>query len=121
MPERHPCGCAMTRVTSQPPSPSKRAALRFVGDELARIGYDGDAPVGEADIHCFIEYHVEQGPVLEEGSITVAAVTGVQGISWTEYKIEGVSNHAGTTPMRLRHDAGYVAAAIAVEARRQYQ
>ena len=45
-------------------------------------------------------------------------VTGVQGISWTEYTIAGVSNHAGTTPMRLRHDAGYVAAAIATEARR---
>ncbi|MHA1164697.1 MAG: Zn-dependent hydrolase [Alphaproteobacteria bacterium] len=89
-----------------------------VGDELARIGYDGDAPVGKANVHCFIEYHVEQGPVLEEGAVTVGAVTGVQGISWTEYRIEGVSNHAGTTPMRLRHDAGYVASAIAVEARR---
>jgi len=89
-----------------------------VGDELARIGYDGDASVGNSNIHCFIEYHVEQGPVLEEGSIAVGAVSGVQGISWTEYRIEGVSNHAGTTPMRLRHDAGYVAAAIAVEARR---
>jgi len=89
-----------------------------VGDELVRIGYDGDKTVGNSTVHCFIEYHVEQGPVLEEGSITVGAVTGVQGISWTEYKIEGVSNHAGTTPMRLRHDAGYVASAIAVEARR---
>ena len=89
-----------------------------VGDELVRIGYDGDKTVGNSTVHCFIEYHVEQGPVLEEGSITVGAVTGVQGISWTEYKIEGVSNHAGTTPMRLRHDAGYVAGAIAVEARR---
>jgi len=89
-----------------------------IGDELVRIGYDGDKTAGNSTVHCFIEYHVEQGPVLEEGSITVGAVTGVQGISWTEYKIEGVSNHAGTTPMRLRHDAGYVAGAIAVEARR---
>jgi N-carbamoyl-L-amino-acid hydrolase len=56
--------------------------------------------------------------VLEEAGIEIGAVTGVQGISWTEYRITGVSNHAGTTPMRLRHDAGYVAAAIAVEARR---
>ena len=45
-------------------------------------------------------------------------MTGVQGISWTEYRIDGISNHAGTTPMHLRHDAGYVAAAITVEARR---
>jgi len=65
-----------------------------------------------------IELHVEQGPILEEEGITIGAVTGVQGISWTEYVVTGVSNHAGTTPLRLRHDAGYVAAALAVEARR---
>jgi N-carbamoyl-L-amino-acid hydrolase len=41
----------------------------------------------------------------------------VQGISWTEFTITGQSNHAGTTPMRMRHDAGYVAAEIAVFAR----
>jgi N-carbamoyl-L-amino-acid hydrolase len=41
-------------------------------------------------------------------------VEGVQGISWTEVTIEGQSNHAGTTPLRLRHDAGYAAAHLAV-------
>ena len=40
-------------------------------------------------------------------------MTGVQGISWNEYALSGVSNHAGTTPMRLRRDAGYAAMAIA--------
>ncbi len=44
-------------------------------------------------------------------------VTGVQGISWTELTITGQSNHAGTTPMSHRHDAGHVAAAIAVGVR----
>jgi N-carbamoyl-L-amino-acid hydrolase len=38
----------------------------------------------------------------------------VQGISWTEYTVTGVSNHAGTTPMRLRRDAGYLAASVNV-------
>ena len=89
-----------------------------VGAELDRIGYRGDAPTGSVRAHCFVELHVEQGPVLEEAGITIGAVEGVQGISWTEYDIAGVSNHAGTTPMRLRHDAGYAAAAIAVAARR---
>ena len=65
----------------------------------------------------FFELHVEQGPVLEEAGLEIGAVTGVQGISWTEYAITGVSNHAGTTPMRLRHDAGFVAATIATQAR----
>ena len=45
---------------------------------------------------------------------TIGVVTGVQGISWTELTVTGQSNHAGTTPMTMRHDAGYVAAEIAV-------
>jgi len=49
--------------------------------------------------------------------VTIGAVTGVQGISWQEVTIEGQSNHAGTTPMDMRRDAGYAAARIAVAAR----
>ena len=88
-----------------------------VGSELDRIGYSGDVPVNELVPRAYLELHIEQGPVLEESGTTIGAVTGVQGISWTEFQFSGVSNHAGTTPMRLRHDAGYVAAAVAVEAR----
>lgn len=84
-----------------------------VGDELERIGYRGTTPCpGEAP-HAFVELHVEQGPVLEAEGIRFGAVTGVQGISWQELTISGQSNHAGTTPMSLRHDAGYAAARIA--------
>ena len=88
-----------------------------VGAELSRIGYAGDIPVNNMIPRAFLELHIEQGPVLENTNTTIGAVTGVQGISWTEFELRGVSNHAGTTPMHLRHDAGYVAAAIAVEAR----
>jgi len=88
-----------------------------VGTELTRIGYAGDVPVNNMIPRAYLELHIEQGPVLENTNTTIGAVTGVQGISWTEFKLRGVSNHAGTTPMHLRHDAGYVAAAIAVEAR----
>ncbi len=84
-----------------------------VGDELQRIGYLGTTPCpGEAP-HAFVELHIEQGPVLEVEGIRFGAVTGVQGISWQELTITGQSNHAGTTPMSLRHDAGYAAARIA--------
>ncbi|MBI4883182.1 MAG: Zn-dependent hydrolase [Actinobacteria bacterium] len=84
-----------------------------LGDELARIGYAGPTPCPAAAApHAYVELHIEQGPVLEDEGVTVGAVTGVQGISWTELTIRGQSAHAGTTPMRLRHDAGYVAAAI---------
>ena len=88
-----------------------------VGTELTRIGYAGDVPVNNMIPRAYLELHIEQGPVLENTNTTIGAVTGVQGISWTEFELQGVSNHAGTTPMHLRHDAGYVAAAIAVEAR----
>jgi N-carbamoyl-L-amino-acid hydrolase len=56
--------------------------------------------------------HIEQGPILEDEGVTIGVVEGVQGISWTELKITGRSAHAGTTPMRLRRDPGFVAAAI---------
>ncbi|TWT05978.1 Zn-dependent hydrolase [Reyranella sp. CPCC 100927] len=84
-----------------------------LGDELERIGYRGPAPTGAIRPRAFIELHIEQGPILEDAAITIGAVTGVQGISWYEFIVTGVSAHAGTTPMRLRHDAGYVAAAAA--------
>ena len=84
-----------------------------VGHELDRIGYLGPTPCpGEAP-HSFVELHIEQGPVLEAEGVRMGAVTGVQGISWQELTITGQSNHAGTTPMSLRRDAGYAAARVA--------
>ncbi len=84
-----------------------------VGEELERIGYAGSSPLPGAAPHSFVELHVEQGPVLEAEGITIGAVDGVQGISWQEVTVTGQSNHAGTTPMRLRKDPGFVAAACA--------
>jgi beta-ureidopropionase / N-carbamoyl-L-amino-acid hydrolase len=89
-----------------------------VGDELESIGYAGEASTGDFKADSFVELHVEQGPILEIEDYEIGAVEGVQGISWTEYQLRGTSNHAGTTPMRLRNDAGYIAASISVEARR---
>jgi N-carbamoyl-L-amino-acid hydrolase len=84
-----------------------------VGDELARIGYLGIHPCPGPPPHAYVELHIEQGPVLEDRGIDIGVVEGVQGISWQELVITGQSNHAGTTPMALRHDAGYAAAAVA--------
>jgi N-carbamoyl-L-amino-acid hydrolase len=88
-----------------------------LGDELQRIDAAGTHPCPGAVPHAFVELHIEQGPVLEEQGITIGVVTGVQGISWTELTITGQSAHAGTTPMRLRHDPGYAAATITVGVR----
>jgi N-carbamoyl-L-amino-acid hydrolase len=84
-----------------------------LGDELARIGYLGAHPCPGPPPHAYVELHIEQGPVLEDRGIDIGVVEGVQGISWQELVIVGQSNHAGTTPMALRHDAGYAAAAVA--------
>jgi N-carbamoyl-L-amino-acid hydrolase len=89
-----------------------------VGAELERIGYAGDAPCGDFRAAAYFELHIEQGPVLEREGITIGAVTGVQGISWTEWTFRGVSNHAGTTPMALRNDAGLAATETACFVRR---
>ena len=88
-----------------------------VREDLERIGYRGTAPTGAMRVDSYVELHIEQGPVLDIERITIGAVEGVQGISWTEFTLRGVSNHAGTTPMRLRHDAGLVATRIACFAR----
>ena len=84
-----------------------------MGEELDRIGYRGDAATPGAAPYAFVELHIEQGPILEAEGIGIGAVTGVQGISWTQVTVQGQANHAGTTPMSYRHDAGYVAAACA--------
>ncbi|HEX6418970.1 MAG TPA: hydantoinase/carbamoylase family amidase, partial [Acidimicrobiales bacterium] len=89
-----------------------------LGDELERIGWAGEAAVPGPAPHAYVELHIEQGPVLEEHGVTIGAVTGVQGISWQELTLSGQANHAGTTPMRLRHDAGYAAAEVATFVRR---
>ncbi len=89
-----------------------------VGDELVRIGYAGSLPCPGPAPAAFVELHIEQGPVLEARGVTIGAVEGVQGISWQELTILGQSNHAGTTPMAMRRDAGYAAAEIVAFLRR---
>lgn len=86
-------------------------------EALQAIGYKGEHKPGEMAVDSYVELHIEQGPVLDKEGTDIGVVTGVQGISWREFILTGVSNHAGTTPMSMRHDAGLVAAKIAVFAR----
>jgi N-carbamoyl-L-amino-acid hydrolase len=89
-----------------------------VGAELERIGYLGTSAIPGLCPYAFVELHIEQGPVLEEAGVQIGIVESVQGISWTEITIAGESNHAGTTPIRLRRDAGFVAGEIVTFVRR---
>lgn len=53
----------------------------------------------------YLEFHIEQGPVLERLNLPLAAVEGIAGQSRLEFTFLGHANHAGTTPMHLRRDA----------------
>ncbi len=58
-----------------------------------------------ADVFAALEVHIEQGPVLEADNLSLAVVERIVGQSRFELTFSGEANHAGTTPMRLRHDA----------------
>ncbi|MCU7238474.1 MULTISPECIES: Zn-dependent hydrolase [Pseudomonas] len=89
-----------------------------LGDELRRIGYAGDLEPGAIMPHEYLELHIEQGPILEAEDTLIGVVENLQGISWQQVTVTGNANHAGTTPTRLRHDAGYAACAVVTEMRR---
>ena len=84
----------------------------ILGAELARIGYAGPRPPGFLRPHAYVELHIEQGPVLDAERLPLGAVENLQGISWQRVTIDGVANHAGTTPMAMRRDAGHAAARV---------
>lgn len=83
-----------------------------LGTELARIGYAGDHEPGFMKPHAYIELHIEQGPVLEREDVPIGAVENLQGISWQKITMDGDANHAGTTPISMRRDAGLAAARV---------
>jgi beta-ureidopropionase / N-carbamoyl-L-amino-acid hydrolase len=62
----------------------------------------------------FLEAHIEQGPRLEAQNLPVGIVTAIVGIRRFHFAIEGRADHAGTTPMELRRDAGAAALRLAV-------
>ena len=85
--------------------------LRLV-DELQRIGYLGPEPCVARPFRAYLELHIEQGPFLEEEKLSVGVVEGIVAISWSRLTIHGVQDHAGPTPMRIRHDALVAAAEV---------
>lgn len=75
------------------------------GDELERIGYKGKIPAKKRPLHCYYEYHIEQGPILEKEGITIGAPKGILCLHWYDVYLEGEANQVGPTPMEGRHDA----------------
>ncbi|WP_419904513.1 Zn-dependent hydrolase [Kiloniella sp.] len=85
--------------------------LKF-GDELKRIGFVGDEPVGERKMHAMFELHIEQGPILEDENVDIGVVTHGQGLNWIQVTLTGKESHTGSTPMPKRVNAGLGAARI---------
>ncbi|HTC98143.1 MAG TPA: Zn-dependent hydrolase [Bradyrhizobium sp.] len=89
-------------------------------DALRRVGGDPDRldRAGRSDVRAFLELHIEQGIVLESQSLDIGVVTSIVGIRRIDIVFEGEADHAGTTPLHLRHDALLAAADTVTTVRR---
>lgn len=77
-----------------------------IGEVMAAAGFDS-ARIPEAarnDIESFVEFHIEQGPLLEAEGLPIGVVSAITGIRHYAVSVEGTSNHAGAFPMDLRRD-----------------
>ena len=85
-----------------------------IGDGIRAVGGDPNrlelAERKPGELKAFIELHIEQGAILHEENIDIGVVEGIVGIRWWDVTIEGLANHAGTTPMNRRWDAMVTAA-----------
>jgi N-carbamoyl-L-amino-acid hydrolase len=113
----------MSGVLHAPMLASTNAAGETLADGLKRVGGDPAAlgvPLrGPGDIAAFVELHIEQGPVLEAGSLPIGVVTNIVGIRRALIVVKGQPDHAGTTPMHIRRDALVGAAGIIEEVYRR--
>ena len=87
--------------------PDIAAAMRERGLDPGKV-----ATAARADIDTFVELHIEQGAVLETSGTPLAVVSAIVGTAHLEVAVTGRPDHAGTTPMELRHDALTGAAAM---------
>jgi N-carbamoyl-L-amino-acid hydrolase len=92
-----------------------RDGIRAVGGDPARLALAHRKP---GELKVFIELHIEQGAILDETGIDIGVVEGIVGIRWWDATIQGVANHAGTTPMDRRRDALLTAAELTLAVNR---
>ena len=86
-----------------------REGIRAIGGDPDALARDVVAP---GALKAFIEVHIEQGAILDEENVDIGVVEGIVGIEWWNVTLEGVANHAGTTPMNRRKDALLAAARL---------
>ena len=76
-----------------------------------------DCEYAAGSIHCFLELHIEQGPILDMANKPIGIVSGISGPLWLTVKLKGMAGHAGSVPMALRKDALVGAAEIIIALR----
>lgn len=86
-----------------------------LGDELARIGYAGHAPVGGRPVHKYLELHIEQGPELEKAGALIAAVSNSSWGCSGFIDIHGENGHSQTAAMSTRRNSLVAAARIILD------
>ncbi len=92
-----------------------REGIREIGGNPENLDTSRYLP---GDLAAFIELHIEQGAVLDDEGIDIGVVEGIVGINWWDVTIDGVANHAGTTPMNKRNDAMLAAAELTLAVNR---
>ena len=76
-----------------------------LGKSLTEIGYAGIDKVSPVEHQAYFEFHIEQGPILQDENLQIGVVTLVQGMRWFRVGITGQAGHTGTYPMETRRDA----------------
>jgi N-carbamoyl-L-amino-acid hydrolase len=94
-----------------------RSSGRTMRDALRDVGLAGRArTTAQPGRHIgYLEAHIEQGQRLESGGLAIGIVTSIVGIWQYRIRFEGEQNHAGTTRMEVRKDAGLALAKFCVD------
>jgi N-carbamoyl-L-amino-acid hydrolase len=98
---------------------ARNASGERFGERIEALGLAGRPLVklDPARHRAFLEAHIEQGPRLVEAGLHVGAVSGIVGLRRRRVTFHGQADHAGTTPMAMRRDAGMGMHAFALAAR----
>ncbi len=86
-------------------------ALKEFGCDITKFK---ESEYAKDSIYCFLELHIEQGPVLDIAKKPIGIVSGISGPLWLTVKLKGQAGHTGSVPMPLRKDALLGAAEIIV-------
>jgi len=90
---------------------TREQALKDFGCDIKQFKQDEYQP---GSIYCFLELHIEQGPVLDIANKPVGVVSGISGPLWATLTLKGMAGHAGSVPMAIRKDALVGAAEIII-------